>query len=121
MAAVPIQHISIPIFQKDVYSLDYDNSSQGYQWNELMWPTLEHLFWAMMVPSLGVLPSHPITYVRRKIRQKQANAIAIQMWSDVTQREERMKLFASYWKQQIQTDPVAFEKIVSYSNMETIP
>ena len=87
------KHITIPIFQKDSYSLDYEIPG-GLFWNDNTWPTLEHLLWAIFAPELEILPTHAISYVRRKVRQKQGISTFIQNCMNPEKRNE----FISLWK-----------------------
>ena len=118
-AAGHLQHISIPIFHKSIYSLDLLNKD-GYNWNDQKWPTLEHLFWAIFVPSINIQPSHTPTYLRRKVRTSDAVSIALEEWTKKSN-EHKKDTFIQLWKQQIETDHETKEKIIQYSTLEPIP
>ena len=113
------QHISIPIFHKQIYSLDLEHKD-GITLNDLKWPTLEHCFWYLFVPSLGINPSHTPTYLRRKVRTNNAVKLALEEWSKPSS-DENKQTFIQLWKQQIETDPETKERIIQYSLLEPIP
>ena len=90
------QHISIPIFQKDELSLDYAYPG-GFDWNDVSWPTLEHLLWTIFTPALQVQPNHSSSYLRKKVKQKDGMKQMIQAIMDPETRSH----FIRAWKMQI--------------------
>ena len=107
------QHISIPIFAKTPYSLDYEPVG-GITYQDTAWPTLEHLLWHIFVPELGIQATHKSMYLRRKVRQKEGMKQMIGRCMD----RERRNEFIQCWLQLLKSERSTLE---TYASMDPIP